>query len=709
MIFTQEQINEIRARLALGGIRDSQFPSATLPLQGNETIAIVQDGENRQIRVEDLYEEISIYTLSKINSVPPEEPSEPVEPEKPEYSYDFKVYFPWGNWDSQSTQGVMSNDKNLFIDVIRSSSGFISFQFNTLVTGENIKSVSWEAEESAEDFTESTIGDNLGMLLDTSFSIATASDGEALAVLEGTFSNSAMYFGCKVEFTDGTIIRYDKLGYLVISDDYEGASTINAYIGSFYLDSHNVLSIEEGKEFGYKEIEDTTSKYSIFSSTEHGSIEVAGDKTTASEGELVSFRVASAEGYSVVSVSVRESDSDNEINIVNEMGTYKFTMPAKAVAISAAFTQNVFAITKNAGSNGSITITGNATSARAGSTVQFTVSGNTYYGVDSVVVKNASTNAAISTTFVNGTYSFTMPSAAVSVNATFTKNAASISSVTPTWEDYNGGKRLKSVAVNVSNGTVNGNVTAQVAPVIGGTVGTYGSNIALTGSNGTYTGNVVLNRVTAASQTGYSVKFSVPVKDGADGVAHTATREVNVNMVKTVLIQLDIVDDLDGNSLSGVGSPQVKDANGNVLQFVPTGQRVYVYPNITNSSYERVNADSANYAFFFNINDGKTAIEYSHSWDSAKGAITFIAPDYDLEVDILAAVITYELDIPKTTNGTVTVSANGQTVTSSSAQTMYLPAGTEVTVTDSPATNYVTSSIKANNTALVSGSTVTVP
>lgn len=64
MIFTQEQIDEIKQRLSLSGIKDSELDKLNLlehPLTGKEIIAIVKDGENLRISVEDLYEEFAKY------------------------------------------------------------------------------------------------------------------------------------------------------------------------------------------------------------------------------------------------------------------------------------------------------------------------------------------------------------------------------------------------------------------------------------------------------------------------------------------------------------------------------------------------------------------------------------------------------------------------------------------------------------------------
>lgn len=69
MIFTQEQINEIKQRLSLSGIKDSELDKLDLleyPLTGEEVIAIVKDGKNLRISVEDLYEGFAEYLGDKV-------------------------------------------------------------------------------------------------------------------------------------------------------------------------------------------------------------------------------------------------------------------------------------------------------------------------------------------------------------------------------------------------------------------------------------------------------------------------------------------------------------------------------------------------------------------------------------------------------------------------------------------------------------------
>lgn len=60
-MFTQEQINEIREKLALSGSKDKSLPLANLPLSGKEILALVQDGKNKSVPIEEFFEEFAQY------------------------------------------------------------------------------------------------------------------------------------------------------------------------------------------------------------------------------------------------------------------------------------------------------------------------------------------------------------------------------------------------------------------------------------------------------------------------------------------------------------------------------------------------------------------------------------------------------------------------------------------------------------------------
>lgn len=54
MIFTKEQIEEIKRRLSLEGIKDTEFLQADVPVKGTDIITVVQNGENRKCTLSEL-------------------------------------------------------------------------------------------------------------------------------------------------------------------------------------------------------------------------------------------------------------------------------------------------------------------------------------------------------------------------------------------------------------------------------------------------------------------------------------------------------------------------------------------------------------------------------------------------------------------------------------------------------------------------------
>ena len=67
-MFTCNQIEEIKRKLQLIGRKDTSFPLAE-PLNGNEIIAIVQQGQNKQLGLKTLIEKIGMYTTSDFTNL----------------------------------------------------------------------------------------------------------------------------------------------------------------------------------------------------------------------------------------------------------------------------------------------------------------------------------------------------------------------------------------------------------------------------------------------------------------------------------------------------------------------------------------------------------------------------------------------------------------------------------------------------------------
>lgn len=67
-MFTCNQIEEIKRKIQLIGRKDTSFPLAE-PLSGNEIIAIVQQGQNKQLGLKTLIEKIGKYTTSDFTNL----------------------------------------------------------------------------------------------------------------------------------------------------------------------------------------------------------------------------------------------------------------------------------------------------------------------------------------------------------------------------------------------------------------------------------------------------------------------------------------------------------------------------------------------------------------------------------------------------------------------------------------------------------------
>lgn len=60
MRFTVEDFKQIQSWLQFNGVKDTHFDTATLPLRGDETIVLVQNGKNVQMPLMDFITEVSI-------------------------------------------------------------------------------------------------------------------------------------------------------------------------------------------------------------------------------------------------------------------------------------------------------------------------------------------------------------------------------------------------------------------------------------------------------------------------------------------------------------------------------------------------------------------------------------------------------------------------------------------------------------------------
>lgn len=171
------------------------------------------------------------------------------------------------------------------------------------------------------------------------------------------------------------------------------------------------------KEIAPRDANDITEvpaeKYGItinVNNTAYGSVTTNAVDNQAVEGQEVTLTVSPAEGYKLASLTVVDSN-DQSVDVSNN----KFTMPAKAVRVSATFVEKTYYnITVGAITNG--TVTPSKTRAEAGETITVTVEPEegyklatlTYNGVDIATDK-----------------SFVMPAENVTIAATFEEKTGS--------------------------------------------------------------------------------------------------------------------------------------------------------------------------------------------------------------------------------------------------------------------------------------------
>ncbi len=161
-----------------------------------------------------------------------------------------------------------------------------------------------------------------------------------------------------------------------------------------------------------------------WSPSEGGAIWLNGVNTpqtvSVPNADQVVFGVAPADGYMLTSFTVTNTATGQEITptptgISNE---YTFTMPAGNVIIMANFLVKYNIITQCTPPEGG-SIDNVVSSAAAGETVTFTVTPNIGWTLTGLTVTDASGGDVTVTDNGNGTYSFTMPEANVTVTANY--------------------------------------------------------------------------------------------------------------------------------------------------------------------------------------------------------------------------------------------------------------------------------------------------
>lgn len=152
------------------------------------------------------------------------------------------------------------------------------------------------------------------------------------------------------------------------------------------------------------------------------SVPAEGATYKSIEGKKVVMTIAAADGYKTQSTPFEVETYDNKSVSVSKSGTsYSFTMPAKAVTITAKFSK-LYNITKGVCEHGTITIENSNTEvsqAVKGNKIVVTATPDEHYDLSGMyyVVSGSDEHVSISGN------SFTMPENDVTVYATFTEKA----------------------------------------------------------------------------------------------------------------------------------------------------------------------------------------------------------------------------------------------------------------------------------------------
>ena len=217
-------------------------------------------------------------------------------------------------------------------------------------------------------------------------------------------------------------------------DSLSGGANVNVFYVTVTADKEEIATADNN-DLIYLAL-GRTATYSLTISASTGGTIVGNPGGLYEEGESISISALADDNYEFVGWSSSNGGSFGNASDLNTT----FIMPANDVAITASF-RSAGSINPGSGSNSggnssggssgssSYTITVSKTShgtvsitpkyADSGAKVSFTVIPDDGYTVDSVTVKDSSGKNISVTDNGDGTYTFTMPSGQVTVNATF--------------------------------------------------------------------------------------------------------------------------------------------------------------------------------------------------------------------------------------------------------------------------------------------------
>ena len=164
-------------------------------------------------------------------------------------------------------------------------------------------------------------------------------------------------------------------------------------------------------------------KYGITINTAtNGSVSVNPD--AYEKGAVVTLNVAPATGYELDVLTVKDAS-----NGAVDVNGNKFTMPASNVTVTATFKKTTYKVTFGTIKNGVITTT--PANAKMGDTVTLTSKASDGYELDTLTVKNLTSNTTVAVSNTGTAYTFAMPASNVIVEATYKITKYNVEITTP--------------------------------------------------------------------------------------------------------------------------------------------------------------------------------------------------------------------------------------------------------------------------------------
>jgi hypothetical protein len=216
-----------------------------------------------------------------------------------------------------------------------------------------------------------------------------------------------------------------KSGSLAVTQTNGGTAVATTTSGSNYTFTMPAADITVTAQF---ELLPTNTYLVSFGNFEHGNV---SGPNSATAGDTVTLTVTPDSGYRLKGGSLKVN---NGAVAISGSGPYTFTMLAENVTVTAQFEEILYYITTTGVTDGTVEayVNGTAvTEAPAAATVTLVVTPDSGFVLEAISY-TPDNGAAVTPSGSGNTYTFTMPSANVSITATFEYRAEYTVTITPT-------------------------------------------------------------------------------------------------------------------------------------------------------------------------------------------------------------------------------------------------------------------------------------